>query len=329
MSRVFLLQFQQPAQSWRKLLVLLATKVQKRMSILVDEKTKVLVQGATGKEGQRAISQMRSYGTEVLVGVTPGKGGQEVEGVPVFNSVEEALNKFPSINTSFVAVPKQAAKDAIIESAAHKIPLINVLAEHMPIADTAYALAFAKDTGVKIVGPSSIGIISPGKAKLGSIGGEDPNFSFTAGRIGVISKSGGMSSEISYILKRNGFGQSTVIGIGGDVIVGSTFADLLLEFEKDEETAAVVMFGEVGGTYEEEAADFIREKGFNKPVVAFISGIFAEIMPTGTALGHAGAIIEAGKGRRSDKIKALEAAGVKIAEVPDDFPILLKKALKK
>ena len=299
------------------------------MSILVDKNTKVLVQGATGKEGQRAIKQMFSYGTDVLVGVTPGKGGQEVEGVPVFDSVEEALNKFPTVNTSFVAVPKQAAKDAIVESAAHKIPLINVLTEHMPIADTAYALTFANDAGVRIVGPSSIGIISPGKAKLGSIGGEDPNFSFAAGNIGVISKSGGMSSEISYILKRNGFGQSTVIGIGGDVIVGSTFADLLLEFEKDKETAAVVMFGEVGGTYEEEAAEIIKSKKFTKPVVAFISGVFAEMMPTGTALGHAGAIVESGKGRRIDKIKSLEAAGVKIAEVPDDFPAILRKILKK
>ena len=247
------------------------------MSIIVDKNTKVLVQGATGKEGQRAIKQMLSYGTAVLAGVTPGKSGQEVEDVPVFNTVEEAINKFPAVNTSFVTVPKQAAKDAIIESAAHKIPLINVLTEHMPIADTAYALAFAKDVGVRIVGPSSIGIISPGKGKLGSIGGDNPDFSFVIGDIGVISKSGGMSSEVSYVLKRAGFGQSTVVGIGGDVIVGSTFADLLVEFEKDKETAAVVMFGEVGGTYEEEAADFIREKGFNKPVVAFISGIFAEM----------------------------------------------------
>src|SRR3989344_4548934 len=292
MSRVFLLQFQQPEQSWRKLLVLLATKVQKRMSILVDEKTKVLVQGATGKEGQRAISQMRSYGTEVLVGVTPGKGGQEVEGVPVFNSVEEALNKFPSINTSFVAVPKQGAKDAILEAVAHKISFINVLTEHVPIADTAYVIAATLNRGVRIVGPSSIGVISPGKAKLGSIGGSEPDFSFVQGNIGVISKSGGMASEVSYILKKGGFGQSTVVGIGGDMIIGATFADLMVEFERDQETVAVVLFGEVGGTYEEEAAELIRSGGFTKPAVSFISGIFAEMMPTGTALGHAGAIIE-------------------------------------
>ena len=157
------------------------------MSILVDKNTKVLVQGATGKEGQRAIKQMVGYGTVVLAGVTPGKGGQEVEGIPVFDTVEEALEKFPEINTSFIAVPKMAAKDATLESIAHEIPLINVLTEHMPISDTAYAVAYAKEKGVRIVGPSSIGIISPGKAKLGSIGGDNPDFSFTSGNIGVLS----------------------------------------------------------------------------------------------------------------------------------------------
>lgn len=299
------------------------------MSILVDKNTTVLVQGITGKEGTRATKQMISYGTKVLAGVTPGKGGQEVEGVPVFDTVEQALSKFPDINTSFIAVPKQAAKDAIAESIAHRLPLINVLTEHMPIADAAYVLAYARREGVRIVGPSSIGIISPGKAKVGSIGGDDPDFSFAPGNIGVISKSGGMASEVSYILKRGGFGQSTVLGVGGDVIIGFAFADSLVEFERDPQTQAVVIFGEVGGTYEEEAADLIKKKGFSKPVVAFISGIFAEMMPAGTALGHAGAIIEAGKGRRIDKIKALEEVGAQIAEVPDDFPKLLEKVLKK
>src|SRR3990172_6766143 len=295
------------------------------MSILVDEKTKVLVQGATGKEGQRAISQMLSYGTKVLAGVTPGKGGQEVEGIPVFDTVEEALEKFPEINTSFIAVPKMAAKDATLESIAHEIPLINVLTEHMPISDTAYAVAYAKEKGVRIVGPSSIGIISPGKAKLGSIGGDNPDFSFTSGNIGVLSKSGGMESELSFVLKKEGLGQSTVVGMGGDMIVGSNFVDLLELFEKDKETRAVVLFGEHGGTYEEEAAEFIKAKKFTKPVTAFISGLFAEMLPHGQALGHAGAIIEAGKGHRADKVKALEGAGVAIAEIPDDLPRLIRK----
>ncbi len=299
------------------------------MSILVAENTKVLVQGITGKEGLKATSQMLSYGTKVLAGVTPGKGGQKVDGVPVFDTVEEALNKFPEINTSFVSVPRQVAKDAILESAAHNIKLINVLTEHIPIADTAYVLSFSRERGVRIVGPSSIGIISPGKAKLGSIGGDNPDFSFGEGNIGVISKSGGMSSEVSYILKRNGFGQSTVVGIGGDVLIGSTFADLMVEFEKDAETKAVVLFGEVGGSYEEEAAELIENGKFSKPLVAFISGVFAEMMPSGTTLGHAGAIVESGKGHRADKIKALEKAGASIAEVPDDFPTILSKLLQK
>jgi len=298
------------------------------MSILVDKKTKVLVQGATGKEGQKSIPQMIAYGTQVLAGVTPGKGGQEVEGVPVFDTIEQATSKFPQINTAYIAVPKQATKDAVLESINHGIPLINILTERMPISDTAYVVSAAKDSNVRIVGPSSIGIISPGKAKLGSIGGSNPDFSFTPGKIGVISKSGGMSSEISYILKRSGFGQSTVVGIGGDVIIGSSFADLLREFKKDPETQAVVIFGEVGGTYEEEAAEMIKKEGFNKPVAAFISGIFAEMMPFGSILGHAGAIIESGKGKRTNKIKALEAAKVHIAEIPDDLPKILKKVLK-
>ena len=298
------------------------------MSILVDKDTKVLVQGATGKEGQRAIKQMVGYRTTVFAGVTPGKGGQEVEGVPVFDTVKEALNKFPEINTSFIAVPKMGAKDAILEAVSHKIALINVLTEHMPIADTAYVVAYAKEKSVRIVGPSSIGIISPGKAKLGSIGGDDPNFSFTPGNVGVLSKSGGMSSEISFILKKEGLGQSTVVGMGGDMIVGSNFVDLLELFEEDKETRAVVLFGEHGGTYEEEAAEFIKAKKFTKPVAAFISGLFAEMLPHGQALGHAGAIIEAGMGHRESKVKALEEAGVDIAEIPDDLPKLIKRVLK-
>ena len=297
------------------------------MAILVDKNTKVLVQGATGKEGQRAISQMLKYGTKVLAGVTPGKGGQEVEGIPVFDTVEKALGKLPEVNTAYVCVPKMAAKDAILESIAHQISLINVLTEHLPISDAAYAVSAAKEKNIRIVGPSSIGIISPGKAKLGSIGGDDPDFSFTDGEVGVISKSGGMASELSYILKKEGMGQSTVIGMGGDMIVGSNFVDLLDLFEKDNETKAVVIFGEHGGTYEEEAAEFIKSKKFSKPVSAFISGLFAEMLPHGQSLGHAGAIIEAGQGHRQDKVKALESAGVSIAEIPDDLPKLIKRSL--
>lgn len=295
------------------------------MAILVDQKTKVLVQGITGKEGSKAAEQMVSYGTKVLAGVTPGKGGQKVLGIPVFDSVKEALTKFPEINTTSIAVPASFAKTAILEAIENKIRLIHILTEHIPIQDSAYCYSLAKEMGVRIVGPSSIGIISPGLAKVGSIGGNDPDFSYQKGTIGVISKSGGMTSEISFILKKAGFGISTAVSIGGDLIIGSTFADLLPLFENDTDTAAIVVFGEVGGSYEEQAAKIIEKLPVKKPVVAFISGLFAESLPSGLALGHAGAIIDKGKADRANKVQTLEAVGVKIAQVPDEIPQLLSK----
>lgn len=298
------------------------------MSILVNEKTRVLVQGITGKEGSKVALQMRNYGTKVLAGVTPGKGGQEVHGIPVYNTISEALGNHPGINTSFVAVPNFAALGALEEAIISKIPLINVLTEHIPIKDTAKAIALAKQNGVRIVGPSSIGIISPGIGKVGSIGGDDPRGVYSKGNVGIISKSGGMASEVSWILTKNGIGQSTVVGIGGDILIGSTFADLLLDFEKDEQTKAVVLFGEIGGTYEEEAAEFIRRR-FTKPVVAFVSGLFAENLPSGTKLGHAGAIIYGEKGSYKSKINSLKSAGVKIAKTPDEIPSLLNNQVSK
>jgi len=326
------------------------------MAILVTDKTKVLIQGITGKEGSKVALQMKNYNTKVLAGVTPGKGGQEVHGVPVYNTIAEALENHPGINTSFIAVPNFAAYGAMEEAINNKIPLINVLTEHIPIQDTAKAIAMVKAhsspslrdhevakqssnssneiaTGrtkwyiprndIKIVGPSSIGIISPGIGKVGSIGGDDPRGVFSKGSVGIISKSGGMASEVSWILTKNGIGQSTVIGIGGDILVGSTFADLMEEFEKDEQTKAVVLFGEIGGTYEEEAAELIKKGGFSKKVVAFVSGLFAETLPQGTKLGHAGAIVYGEKGSYKSKINSLKEAGVTIAKTPDEIPDLL------
>lgn len=310
------------------------------MPILVTEKTKVLIQGITGKEGSKVALQMKNYGTKVLAGVTPGKDGQEVHGVPVYNSVAEALENHPGINASFIAVPNFAALGAIEEAIKSKIPLINVLTEHIPIQDTAKAIALARNTSdggraisedssevecerIRIVGPSSIGIISPGIGKVGSIGGDDPRGVFRKGSIGVISKSGGMASEVSWILTQAGMGQSTVIGIGGDILVGSTFADLMEDFEKDEQTKAVVIFGEIGGTYEEEAAEMIKDGKFTKKVVAFISGLFAQTLPSGTKLGHAGAIVYGEKGSYKSKVSALKEAGVKLAKTPDEIPQLL------
>lgn len=293
------------------------------MAILVTEKTKVLIQGITGKEGSKVALQMKNYNTRVLAGVTPGKGGQEVHGIPVYNSVAEALENHPGINISFVAVPNFAAYGAIEEAINNKIPLINILTEHIPIQDTARAIAMARKAGVRLVGPSSIGIISPGIGKVGSIGGDDPRGVFRKGNVGVISKSGGMASEVSWILTKNGIGQSTVVGIGGDILVGSSFADLMGEFEKDEQTESVVIFGEIGGTYEEDAAEYIKSGKFTKPVVAFVSGLFAENLPSGTKLGHAGAIVYGKKGSYKSKINALKEAGVKIAKTPDEIPKLL------
>ncbi|MBI2600393.1 CoA-binding protein [Candidatus Daviesbacteria bacterium] len=294
------------------------------MAILVTDKTKVLIQGITGKEGSKVALQMRNYGTKVLAGVTPGKGGQEVHGVPVYNSITEALENHPGITTSFIAVPNFAAFGAMEEAIKNKIPLINVLTEHIPVQDSAKAIALAKQNGVKMVGPSSIGIISPGIGKVGSIGGDDPRGVYSKGSVGVISKSGGMASEVSWILTKNGIGQSTVVGIGGDILVGSTFVDLLKEFEKDEQTKAVVIFGEIGGTYEEEAAELIKSGGFTKKVVAFISGLFAENLPQGTKLGHAGAIVYGEKGSYKSKINSLKEAGVEIAKTPDEIPVLIR-----
>ena len=294
------------------------------MAILITEKTKVLIQGITGKEGAKVALQMKNYSTKVLAGVTPGKGGQEVHGVPVYNTIAEALENHPGINTSLISVPNFAVFGAMKEAIEANIPLINVFTEHVPIAYTAKAIVLAKQNGVRIVGPSSMGIISPGLGKVGQIGGDDPRGIVSKGNIGVISKSGGMALEISWILTKNGIGQSTVVSIGGDILVGSTFADLLLDFEKDEQTKAVVLFGEIGGTYEEEAAELIKNGKFNKKVVAFISGLFAEKLPQGTKLGHAGAIIYGEKGSYKSKINALKEAGVKIAKTPDEIPNLLK-----
>lgn len=293
------------------------------MAILVDQNTKSLIQGITGKEGSKAAEQMLAYGTKVLAGVTPGKGGQEVFGLPVFNTVSEALEKFPEINTTSVCVPAAFAKSAMLEAIENKIPLIHVLTEHVPIYDTAFCFAKAQKEEVRIVGPSSIGIISPGLAKLGSIGGSDPNFSYSPGDIGIISKSGGMTSELSFILKKAGLGVSTAVGIGGDLIIGSTFSDLFPLFEKDDKTKAVIIFGEVGGTYEEQAAEAVAEGKIKKKVLAFISGLFAETLPSDLALGHAGAIIEKGKADRKSKVEALEKAGVLVAATPDQLPELI------
>lgn len=301
------------------------------MAILVDQNTHILVQGITGNEGARATREMLAYGTVVLAGVTPGKGGEIVEGVPVYNSVREALAKHPAINVSLVVVPARFALSAVTEAITEKIPLINILTEHIPTQDSARMLALArandKDTHVILVGPSSVGIISPGIAKIGAIGSSTTSKVFSSGSIGLISKSGGMAAELASVLSKNGLGQSTVVGIGGDQIIGSDFVDILRLFEKDEQSKAVVLFGEVGGTYEEQAAEFIKQGKFTKPVVAIVAGMFTTLLPEGAVLGHAGAIVSKGRGSYDSKIRALEEAGVKIVNTINDIPSMIKQLI--
>lgn len=296
------------------------------MAILIDENTVVVVQGITGREGVKTSKQMRDYGTKISCGVTPGKGGIEVNSLPVFDSVKEAKTFDPSINTSVVYVPPLMVFDAVVEAINNDIPLIVVITENVPIKDSAKLLEIAKMHNVRIVGPSSIGIMTVGVTKVGSIGGFD-NSSFKKGRIGVISKSGGMCSETSLILSHAGFGQSTVIGIGGDIIAGSNFVDLLKLFECDPETDAVCIYGEIGGKYEEQVANAVKEKKITKPIVAYISGKFAETLPRTFSLGHVGAIVEKGSDSADFKRKVLKDAGVLVANFFDDIPDLMKKAL--
>jgi len=300
------------------------------MSILIDENTRVLVQGITGKEGSRAAKLMKESGTKVVCGVTPGKGGQEVEGCPVYNSVAEALKKHPEVNASIVYVPPFAAKDAVIESVKNGIKLVNCITENIPVRDTAEMVAYARKHNSRLVGPSSIGIISPGKSRLGVIGGEISMLKeiYKPGEIGIISKSGGMTNETAWVIRQSGLGQSTVVGIGGDVIIGSSFTDLLELFERDEQTKGVVIFGELGGTYEEQVAEMIRKKKFTKPLAAFIAGKFAEKMESGKSFGHAGAIIEGSKGLPSEKAKELKSSGAIVVDNHHELGDAIKNAIR-
>ncbi len=299
------------------------------MSILINENTRILIQGITGKEGQRAAKVMLESGSKILAGVTPGKGGENIDGIPVYNSVAEALKEHAEINATLIVVPPFAAKDAALEAVQNKIPLINILTEGIPVRDSAKIIHECKKTGVRLVGPSSIGIISPGRSRLGVVGGyqEIVNKIYEKGSIGVISKSGGMTNETAWVVRKQGLGQSTVVGIGGDILLGSTFVDLLELFEKDEQTKGVVIYGELGGTYEDQIAHMIKSKRFTKPIAAFIAGRFAEKMPQGIPFGHAGALIEGSKGLASHKIQILKEAGVIIADSHHELGRLIKEAI--
>jgi len=274
------------------------------MSILVDENSRIVVQGITGNEGRYHTEQMLDYKTVVAAGVTPGKGGQDVFGVPVFNTVRDAVEK-EGANVACIFVPPPFAADSIAESAAAGIKIIVCITEGIPILDMVKVGNYIKDKDVVLIGPNCPGIISPGKTKVGIM----PAPIHREGEIGVISRSGTLTYEVVYQLTGAGFGQSTCIGIGGDPIVGTTFIDHLKRFNEDPETKGVVLIGEIGGTAEEEAAEYIQNN-FNKPVIAFIAG---QTAPPGKRMGHAGAIISGGQGKAEDKIKALQAAGIAVA----------------
>ncbi len=288
------------------------------MAIWVDQNTKVVVQGLTGKEGQFHAARCREYGTQIVAGVTPGKGGQEVDGVPVFNTVAEA-KKATGANASLIFVPPLLAADAILEAADAGIELIVCITEGIPAKDEVLLRQALKGSSVRLIGPNCPGIISPGKAKLGIM----PAHIHRPGSIGVVSRSGTLTYEAVDQLTKLGLGQSTCVGIGGDPVPGTSFVDVLAAFQEDKETEAVVLIGEIGGTAEEEAAEFVQQ-GFNKPVVAFIAG---QTAPPGRRMGHAGAIIAGGKGTAKEKMAALAAAGIHVVANPAEIGITMARVL--
>jgi len=278
------------------------------MSILANKDTRLIVQGITGSEGSFHTEQMVEYGTNVVAGVTPGKGGQTHQEIPVYNTVREAVHRHEA-NASVIFVPPPFAADAILEAAEAELNLVVCITEGIPVQEMIQVHHYLQGTPTRLVGPNCPGVITPGEAKVGIM----PGFIHSAGSVGIISRSGTLTYEAVHQLTEHGLGQSTAIGIGGDPIIGSTFTDLLALFAEDPATEAVVLIGEIGGTAEEEAARWIQETGFPKPVVAFVAGRTA---PPGRRMGHAGAIISGGQGTADQKIQTLREAGITVCESP-------------
>ncbi|MEO0052264.1 MAG: succinate--CoA ligase subunit alpha [candidate division WOR-3 bacterium] len=286
------------------------------MSILIDNNTRLLVQGITGRDGAFHTKMMREYGTQVVAGVTPGKAGQEVEGVPVFDSVEQAV-RATGADASIIFVPAQFAGDALLEAVFAGVKLAVCVTEGVPTLDAIRAIAVARSRGVRIVGPNCPGVISPGKAKIGIM----PATAFKPGVVGVVSRSGTLTYEIA--ANTGEFGQSTVVGIGGDPVIGTSFIDCLKLFQDDPETEAIVIVGEIGGSDEERAAEFVKSY-VTKPVFGFIAG---QTAPPDKRMGHAGAIISAGSGTAAEKIRAFQAAGIEVIYEPEELEERLKARL--
>jgi succinyl-CoA synthetase alpha subunit len=288
------------------------------VSIIVDERTKVLVQGITGRDGSFHTKQMVAYGTNVVAGVTPGKGGQNFEGIPVFDTALQAVEE-TGANTSIIFVPPAFAVDAVYEAVSAGVDTVVCITEGVPVLDMTNLYKFVRERNVRLVGPNCPGVISPDKSKVGILPGQI----FKRGPVGIISRSGTLTYEIVFQLTSAGQGQSTCIGIGGDAIIGTDYLDCLKLFEADDETEAVVLIGEIGGLDEQHAAEFI-EKEMKTPVVAFVTG---QTAPPGKRMGHAGAIIQGSGGTAQEKVEAFENAGVRVAKKPDEISTLVAEKL--
>ena len=291
------------------------------MTILVGKNTRLLIQGITGKEGSGHALSMLKYGTNVVAGVTPGKGGERVGGIPVYNSVKQAVSAHPEINTSIIFVPAAFNADTVYEAVDGGLKLVVDITEHVPIHDSLKFIDYARGKGVTVIGPNCPGVISPGECKVGIMPGQI----FSRGDVGIISRSGTLTYEIAWVLTKAGLGQSTAVGIGGDPVIGRDSVEIIEMLESDSGTRAIIVIGEIGGDAEERLAARIRVKGMRKPIVSFIAGRQA---PPGKRMGHAGAIISMGSGSAADKIKALEGVGIRVAELPSQIPGLVNEALK-
>lgn len=296
------------------------------MAILVNEKSRVLVQGITGREGLVRTKLMKGYGTNVVAGVTPGKGGEIVEGVPVFDSVHEAVDTIGAVDISVIFVPAHLVKSGALEAIDAGVKLLVLVPDRVPIFDVLEIVRFGREKGASFVGPNTLGLVSPGKAVLGMIGGrvERAREWFRPGPVGVSSRSGGMTSAISYYLTRAGLGESTIVHVGGDAVVGLSHPEIMERFQADDETEVMVMFGEIGTSQEERVADLIIEGRVTKPLVAYIGGKAAK---SGTRFSHAGAIVEGNRGSYATKVARLKEAGVRVVDAIADIPAAVKSAL--
>jgi len=298
------------------------------MSILIKETMRVVIQGITGREGMARAKLMKDYGTKVVAGVTPGRKGEIVHGIPVYDTVEEANEKEGPLDVSVIFIPAASVKEAAVEALDAGIKLLVIVPDRVPLYDVLEIAKRTEEKGARFVGPNTLGLISPGKAVLGMIGGraESARDWFKPGVVGVTSRSGGIASAISYYLGRAGIGQSTIIHVGGDAVIGTPHPDVVQMFEKDEQTKAVVMFGEIGSTQEERVADLVEKGEFTKPLIAFIGGAAAK---SGTRFSHAGAIIEGGRGTYEGKVRRLKEVGAHVVEDFNDIPKVTMEVLKR